>query len=73
VDFEDAANTQTALVFKESGAQARAVYKGHLASDKTTPSGLNNGRRIVRENATELHMVYADGRRLFPTVGKLAL
>jgi len=56
VDFEDAANTQTAVVFKENGAQARAVYKGHLASDKTTPSGLNNGRRIVRENATELHM-----------------
>ncbi len=67
VEFEDAANTQTALVFKESGAQARAVYKGHLASDKTTPSGLNNGRRIVRENATELHMVYADGYELWYT------
>jgi len=71
VDYKSPESKETALVFTAPNAEARAIYRGNHLSNISNATGANNGRRIVRENARELHMVYADGRGLFPTVGKM--
>ncbi|MHB2150391.1 hypothetical protein ACX8XP_15150 [Calditrichota bacterium LG25] len=45
VTFQYADQQETPLVFHADGAEARAVYKGHLASSAAGATGYNNGRR----------------------------
>ncbi|MHB2150611.1 S8 family peptidase [Calditrichota bacterium LG25] len=45
VTFQHADQQETPLVFHADGAEARAVYKGHLASSAAGATGYNNGRR----------------------------
>lgn len=57
---------ETPLVFKSANAEARAVYKGHLASGHSRPSGQPGGRRIAY-GYNKLHMVYEDGGQIYYT------
>ncbi|MHB2149320.1 hypothetical protein ACX8XP_09710 [Calditrichota bacterium LG25] len=45
VTFQYADQQETPLVFHAANAEARAVYKGHLASSAAGATGYNNGRR----------------------------
>jgi len=67
VTYQNAGANETPLVFNASNAEARAVYKGHLASNKSRVTGYNNGRRIVKDNNGTLHMVYDDGGLIWLT------
>ncbi|MHB2149322.1 hypothetical protein ACX8XP_09720 [Calditrichota bacterium LG25] len=44
VTFQHADQQETPLVFHAANAEARAVYKGHLASSAARATGYNNGR-----------------------------
>ena len=67
VDFQSPNNEQTPVVFHANNAEARAVYKGHLVSSQSRPTGYNNGRRIARDDNGELHMVYEDNGEIWYT------
>ncbi|RMD86947.1 MAG: hypothetical protein D6813_14230, partial [Calditrichaeota bacterium] len=67
VDFEYPDQQETAVVFHSENAEARAVYKGHLASSIARASGYNNGRRICKTNDGKLHLVYEDDNTIWYT------
>ncbi len=67
VAFQNAALESTAVVFKQPGAVARALYKGHLASNKTEATAFNNGRKMVRTHTGAWHMVYEDNGNIYYT------
>ncbi len=48
VDFQHADKLETPVVFHAANAEARAVYKGHLASSVARATGYNNGRRLCK-------------------------
>lgn len=69
VQFENAAENETPIVFKNTNAEARAVYKGHLASNHSNATGYNNGRRVVysyiNSSTTRIDMVYEDNGEIW--------
>ncbi|RMD94011.1 MAG: T9SS C-terminal target domain-containing protein, partial [Calditrichaeota bacterium] len=67
VDFEHPDQLETAVVFKAENAEARAVYKGHLASNIARTTGYNNGRRLCKTNDGKLHLVYEDDKSIWYT------
>ncbi len=68
VDFQHPEQTETAVVFKADGAEARALYKGHLVSSRPTATAFNNGWKLAWDEALfQYHLVYADGGRMFRT------
>ncbi|NOX89840.1 MAG: exo-alpha-sialidase [Calditrichaeota bacterium] len=67
VDFEHPSNQETAVVFHANNAEARAVYKGHLASNRSRATGYNNGRRIAIDVDGTMHLVYEDNNKIFYT------
>ncbi len=67
VDFEYPDQQETAVVFQADGAEARAVYKGHLASSIARATGYNNGRRICYSLGGKLHLVYEDNGEIWYT------
>ncbi|RMG42838.1 MAG: hypothetical protein D6732_00615, partial [Methanobacteriota archaeon] len=67
VQFQYPNQTKTAVVFKANNAEARAVYKGHLASDTTLVTSFNNGRRLVQTNDGTWHLVYSDADNIYYT------
>ena len=46
VSFQHPSRNETAVVFQADGAQARALYKGHLASNRLAALGNNNQRKM---------------------------
>lgn len=67
VAFQQPSNRETAVVFKQPDAEARALYKGHFVSSNSEATGANNGRRMVRDAEGILHAVYEDGGRIWYT------
>ncbi|MHB2153894.1 hypothetical protein ACX8XN_05795 [Calditrichota bacterium GD2] len=67
VNYQDASNNQTEIVFEKSNASIHANYKGHLASDKARATGYNNGRRIFKDNNNTLYLVYEDNGNIWLT------
>ncbi|MHB2154512.1 MXAN_6640 family putative metalloprotease [Calditrichota bacterium GD2] len=67
VTFQHADQQETPLVFHADGAEARAVYKGHLASSIFRATGYNNGRRLCKTNDGKLHLVYEDDNTIWYT------
>ena len=61
VDFQSPNNEQTPIVFHANNAEARAVYKGHLASNTPLATAYNNGRRLILDSNGRYHLVYEDG------------
>ncbi|MHB2154515.1 hypothetical protein ACX8XN_08970 [Calditrichota bacterium GD2] len=47
VTFQYADQQETPLVFHAENAEARAIYKGHLASSAARATGYNNRRRAL--------------------------
>lgn len=64
VDYQTPNSLETPVVFHDANAEARAVYKGHLASNKSRATGFNNGRRLVKYGGT-LYMVYEDNNEIW--------
>jgi hypothetical protein len=60
VQFEHANSNQTAVVFKQPNAEARAIYKGHLCSDMTDAYSSNSQRKLVRTSNGKYHTVYIE-------------
>ena len=56
---------ETAVVFKQEGAVARAMYKGHLVSSHSTATETHSGRRMVRDASGYYHLVYEDGGNIW--------
>jgi len=67
VDFQYPGQTETAVVFHLADAEARALYKGHLASSNSAATAHNNGRRVVRDEEYVLHAVYEDNKQIWYT------
>ncbi|RMG23121.1 MAG: T9SS C-terminal target domain-containing protein [Methanobacteriota archaeon] len=67
VEFQDSTQTKTAVVFKANNAEARAVYKGHLASNSAAATAYNNSRKIVVDDLGYWHMVYVDNGQIYYT------
>jgi len=74
VDFESSTSLETAVVFQDAGAEARAIYKGHLASNEARATGFNNSRQMAREGGTRwgedhsrIHIVYEDNDEIWYT------
>jgi len=65
VDYKSPESKETAVVFTAPNAEARAIYRGNHLSNISNATGANNGRRIVRESPTKLHMVYSDDAGLY--------
>ncbi|HGY54199.1 MAG TPA: T9SS type A sorting domain-containing protein [Caldithrix abyssi] len=65
VQYQNSEALETPLVFKAAGAEARAVYKGHLASAQNRPSGLNFQRSICRTDDGMYHLVYEDDGKIW--------
>lgn len=59
--FQDSMATATGIVFKRSGATARALYKAHLGSGTAQGFATSGQRRLVRDENGGLHVVYASG------------
>jgi hypothetical protein len=68
VDFQYPNQTETDVVFKQAGAVANAVYKGHMVSSIEEATGANNGRRVVRDNVGCIHLVYEDQGQIYYTL-----
>ena len=66
VQFEHSNQLETAVVFNEPNAVARAEYKGHLASNTTDAISLNNQRKMVFDGS-KYHMVYEDNGEIYYT------
>jgi len=66
VTFQSPNNQETPVVFTNANAEARAVYKGHLASSVARATGYNNGRRVAKSGST-LHLVYEDNGEIWFT------
>lgn len=66
VQFEHSNQLETAVVFNEPNAVARAEYKGHLASNTTDAISLNNQRKMVFDGSN-YHMVYVDNGEIYYT------
>lgn len=69
VEYQNANNRETPVVFHTQDAQAIARYKGHLASNVARATGYNNGRRVVK-NDSMLYMVYQDDGTIWFTKSK---
>ena len=67
VDFRSPNSTETPLVFHDDNAEAKAVYKGHLASNLSRATGFNNGRRVVVDSQGKYKMVYEDDGEIWYT------
>ena len=67
VNFRTPNLDTSAVVFTNANAEARAVYKGHLASNVSRASGYNNGRRICKTGDGKLHLVYEDDNTIWYT------
>ncbi|NOX37746.1 MAG: S8 family serine peptidase [Calditrichaeota bacterium] len=67
VSFQNASQNETAVVFQADGAEARAVYKGHLASNSSLAIRANNGRKIVSDDVGNYHLVYEDNGEIYYT------
>ena len=64
VQFQNAGASQTPIVFLNSGAEARAIYKGNMASSKARATGYPNKRNLAYQETVQanwLHLVYVDG------------
>ncbi len=66
VQFEHAEQTRTSVVFKQDGAVARAVYKGHLVSS-TNRALRNNGQMKMIYSGNNYYLVYEDNNRIYFT------
>ncbi|MBN2367201.1 MAG: S8 family serine peptidase, partial [Calditrichaeota bacterium] len=66
VQFQNANQTQTAVVFQSQDAIAMAKYKGHLATDVAVAMATNSQRKIVYDGV-KLHMVYEDNNHIYYT------
>ncbi|HHE55749.1 MAG TPA: hypothetical protein ENL21_08200, partial [Caldithrix abyssi] len=67
VNFRTPNMDSSAVVFNAANAEARAVYKGHLASSVARATGYNNGRRLCKTNDGKLHLVYEDDNTIWYT------
>jgi hypothetical protein len=54
-------------VFEESDAVAQANFKGHLATNSTFSTAVNNGRRLIVDNQGDWHLVYEDNGQIYYT------
>ncbi|HIE56513.1 MAG TPA: T9SS type A sorting domain-containing protein, partial [Chromatiaceae bacterium] len=68
--FQDSQASETPVVFKAANAEARAVYKGHLAAAQSRPSGLNFQRSICKTDNGSYHLVYADDGKIWYTTSQ---
>jgi hypothetical protein len=59
VQFQNPYQNETAVVFQQPNAVAKAVYKGHLASNTSEATSGNNGRKIAVGQNWQ-HAVYCD-------------
>ncbi len=66
VQFQHPNQTETAVVFQADNAEARAVYKGHLASNQAGVLATNGQNKLVYTNGT-YHLVYADHGEIYYT------
>jgi len=67
VQYQNPNAASTPLVFNAANAEARAVYKGHLASNVARTTGYNNGRCIAKDFSGKLHLVYEDDGKIWHT------
>ena len=67
VQFQSPDQNETAVVFEADGAEARAVYKGHLASSTPLALAYNNGRRLVMDSNGRYHLAYVDAGEIYYT------
>ena len=67
VNFQFPDSLETPVVFQADSAEARAVYKGHLASSMARATGYNNGRRMAKDGSGKLHLVYEDDGKIWYT------
>ena len=66
VAFEHPNQDSTAVVFKQDGAVARAVYKGHLVSSLSNATAFNNAHRLVKA-CGKYHFLYLDNEDIYYT------
>jgi len=66
VQFEHSNQSETGVVFQQPNAEARAEYKGHLASNTTHATSSNNQRKMVFDGS-DYHMVYEDNGEIYYT------
>jgi hypothetical protein len=67
VQFEHPFQAETPVVFEESDAVAQANFKGHLATNSTFSTAVNNGRRLIVDNQGDWHLVYEDNGQIYYT------
>ncbi|MDI6767744.1 MAG: M43 family zinc metalloprotease [Bacteroidota bacterium] len=60
-------NLESPVIFKGANDVVKAQYKGHLLSSKSTATGNNNQRKIVRDASGVYHMVYESGGEIWYT------
>ena len=66
--FQYAAAGTTAVIFRQPNAVVTAHLKGHLASNTTAATALNNGKRVVQGNTSNWwNMVYEDNGQIYYT------
>lgn len=67
VVFQNAAASQTGVVFKQSGATATAKYKAHLASSTTQAISNPSQRKIIRTGSQMYFACYESGGHVWLT------
>jgi len=61
VGFKNPENLETAVVFKNAGAVAKAYYKGHFVSSNNDAYSSNSQRKLVRtDTGGKYHIFYTD-------------
>jgi len=66
VQFQDPNQLETGVAFTDDDAEAKAVYKGHLASNIAGAVGPNSQRKVLYDG-TIYHMVYEDNGEIYYT------
>ncbi len=61
VSFQSPEQNETAVVFLQDSAEARALYKGHLVTDKLSRLGFSSQRHLARGGTTWYLVYWEDG------------